>query len=133
MDVVILAILKAVRRRLKADGLLTVRAISEELGLSRQYISGRFRRKTGVLLSHYLKRRRLQKAAMLLLTNSELSVSDVRESCGFGGANYFRQEFRAWFGVSPARFRRDRKMRLRDAYMMARAKNRSEGVIRRRH
>ena len=44
MDGLLRALIKTVRRRLRADEEVTVEAVTKELGYTRQYISGRFHR-----------------------------------------------------------------------------------------
>ena len=104
MDGLLRSLIKTVRRRLKADEEVTVEAVTKELGYTRQYISGRFHRVTGRLLSHFLKEKRLEKAAKLLKAGN-LRVSQIARRCGFDSENYFRQQFRRRYGMSPRQFR----------------------------
>jgi len=104
MDGILRTLLKCVRRRLKTDETLTVEAITEEMGYTRQYVSGRFHRTTGRLLSHFLKDKRLDKAAKLLKRGNQ-RVTQISRRCGFESENYFRQQFRRKFGMSPRQFR----------------------------
>jgi AraC-like DNA-binding protein len=104
MDGLLRALIKTVRRRMRADEELTVEAVTKELGYTRQYVSGRFHRITGRLLSHFLKEKRLEKAARLL-KNGNMRVSQIARRCGFDSENYFRQQFRERFGMSPRQFR----------------------------
>lgn len=104
MDGLLRALIKTVRRRLRSDEEVTVEAVTRELGYTRQYISGRFHRVTGRLLSHFLKEKRLEKAARLL-KNGNLRVSQIARRCGFDSENYFRQQFRQRYGMSPRQFR----------------------------
>ena len=104
MDGLLRALIKTVRRRLRADEEVTVEALTKELGYTRQYISGRFHRITGRLLSQFLKEKRLEKAARLL-KGGNVRVSQVARRCGFDSENYFRQQFRLRYGMSPRQFR----------------------------
>ncbi len=104
MDGLLRQLIRTVRRRLRSDEELTVEAVTKELGYTRQYISGRFHRVTGRLLSHFLKEKRLEKAAHLL-RNGNMRVSQIARRCGFDSENYFRQQFRLRFGMSPRQFR----------------------------
>ncbi|HEY8711865.1 MAG TPA: helix-turn-helix transcriptional regulator [Thermoanaerobaculia bacterium] len=104
MDGLLRSLIKTVRRRLKADEEVSVEAVTRELGYTRQYISGRFHRVTGRLLSHFLKEKRLEKAARLLKAGN-LRVSQISRRCGFDSENYFRQQFRQRYGMSPRQFR----------------------------
>lgn len=104
MDGLLRSLIKTVRRRLRSDEEVTVEAVTKELGYTRQYISGRFHRITGRLLSQFLKEKRLEKAARLLKTGN-IRVSQVARRCGFDSENYFRQQFRIRYGMSPRQFR----------------------------
>ena len=110
MDGLLRALIKTVRRRIRADEELTVEAVTKELGYTRQYVSGRFHRLTGRLLSHFLKEKRLEKAARLL-KNGNMRVSQIARRCGFDSENYFRQQFRERFGMSPRQFRANGTLR----------------------
>jgi AraC-like DNA-binding protein len=110
MDGLLRALIKCVRRRLRDDDEITVEAVTKELGYTRQYVSGRFHRLTGRLLSHFLKEKRLEKAARLLKTG-KLRISQIARRCGFDSENYFRQQFRERFGMSPRQFRANGRLR----------------------
>src|SRR5260370_42599309 len=103
MDGLLRALIKTVRRRVRADEELTVEAVTKELGYTRQYISGRFHRLTGRLLSHFLKEKRLEKAARLLKTGN-LRISPIARLCGFDSANYFRPPILLRSGMSSRQF-----------------------------
>lgn len=110
MDGLLRSLIKTVRRRLRSDEEVTVEAVTRELGYTRQYISGRFHRITGRLLSHFLKEKRLEKAARLLKSGNT-RVSQISRRCGFDSENYFRQQFRARYGMSPRQFRTSGNLR----------------------
>src|SRR5450755_3532096 len=110
MDGLLRSLIKTVRRRLKADEEVSVEAVTKELGYTRQYISGRFHRMTGRLLSHFLKEKRLEKSARLLKLGN-LRISQIARRCGFDSENYFRQQFRERFGMSPRQFRANGNLR----------------------
>src|SRR5213595_1172108 len=110
MDGLLRSLIRTVRRRVRADEELTVEAVTKELGYTRQYVSGRFHRVTGRLLSHFLKEKRLEKAARLL-KEGNMRVSQIARRCGFDSENYFRQQFRERFGMSPRQFRANGRLR----------------------
>ncbi|MBW3671206.1 MAG: helix-turn-helix transcriptional regulator [Acidobacteria bacterium] len=97
-------LIECVDRRIRQDEEVSVGAVSKELGFTRQYVSGRFHKITGHLLSRYLKERRLEKAARLL-KEKKLKISQISRLCGFDSENYFRQQFRLRFSMSPRQFR----------------------------
>jgi AraC-like DNA-binding protein len=110
MDGLLRSLITTVRRRVREDEELTVEAVTKELGYTRQYVSGRFHRVTGRLLSHFLKEKRLAKAARLL-KDGNMRVSQIARRCGFDSENYFRQQFRERFGMSPRQFRTNGRLR----------------------
>jgi AraC-like DNA-binding protein len=118
MDGLLRSLLKTIRRRLRADEEISVEAVTKELGYTRQYISGRFHRITGRLLSQFLKEKRLEKAARLL-KGGNLRVAQVARRCGFDSENYFRQQFRQRFGMSPRQFRNNGTLRFRQRAVAA--------------
>src|SRR5258708_9181960 len=110
MDGLLRSLMKCIGRRLRSDEEGRVEAVTKELGYTRQYLSGRFHRMTGRLLSQFLKEKRLEKAARLLKSGN-LRISQVARRCGFDSENYFRQQFRQRFGMSPRQFRSNGHMR----------------------
>jgi AraC-like DNA-binding protein len=104
MDVLIRSLVKCVRRRIDDDEEVSVEAVSRDLGYTRQYISGRFHKATGRLLSDFLKEKKLEKAARLL-KRGNLRVTQIARLCGFDSENYFRQQFRDRYGMSPRQYR----------------------------
>lgn len=104
MDGLVRVVMRCIRRRDLADEELSVENVSREVGYTRQYVSGRFHRATGRLLSDFLKAKRLQKAARLLKKGDQ-RVTCIARLCGFDSENYFRQQFRVRYGMSPREFR----------------------------
>ena len=92
MDGLLRSLIKCVRRRLRDDEEITVEAVTKELGYTRQYVSGRFHRTTGRLLSHFLKEKRLEKAARLL-KGGNMRVSQIARRCGFGQGHLGSDQF----------------------------------------
>ncbi len=72
------------------------------------YLSKRFKALTGFGFYHYLTHTRLQ-AAEQLLRDTQLSMGEVAERCGFSEANHFGNVFRRWRGCSPSHYRQEHK------------------------
>lgn len=52
----------------------------------------------------YLINYRLDKSVELL-ENTDMNVTEIAYAAGFGGASYFSETFRKWFGQSPTQYR----------------------------
>ena len=63
-----------------------------------------FRRSIGASPIHFLKERRLQCAAGLLLSTNK-SISSIAPSCGFLDTSYFTRAFGQLFGMTPTEYR----------------------------
>lgn len=76
-------------------------------GRSREHVYRRFRATFGVAPGEYVRLRRLERAARMLLAGRE-SVAAIAASCGFADESHLARWFRARFGIAPGRFRRSR-------------------------
>jgi AraC family transcriptional regulator len=66
---------------------------------------------TGETLGDYLRRRRLELAAMRLLAQPRVPVLDIALAVGFGSGEAFTRAFRSRFGQAPSGWRRHHAMR----------------------
>ncbi|HJR42007.1 MAG TPA: AraC family transcriptional regulator [Gemmatimonadaceae bacterium] len=88
-------------------GNISLAKIARELGCSPEHLSRLFRRSFGLTPSRYAMWRRIEQAKRMLLAGTR-PVSDIGIELGFSDASHFGRHFRAWTGVSPARFRENR-------------------------
>jgi AraC family transcriptional regulator len=79
-------------------------ALAAVAGRSREHVYRRFRDTFGVAPGAYVRMRRLERAARLLLDRA-LPVAAVAAECGFADESHLARWFRARFGVAPGRFR----------------------------
>ena len=79
--------------------------ICRELNCSRSLVSHQFKTQTGMSLREYLTKLRL-KDAKTLLENSNLTVTDIAFTVGFGSSNYFANVFKKEIGMSPNSYRK---------------------------
>ena len=77
---------------------------AESLGVSRRTFTRRFRAHTGLSFGDWVLRARLRKA-QYLLENSQLTIDDIANACGFGATTTFRHHFIRCFSVTPNRWR----------------------------
>ena len=87
------------------DPNLSVKSVSEDLGISSTALSGMFSQQLGTTPARYIRKLRLEKAGDLLRTTS-LSIQEVCDSCGFGSLETFHRVFREEYGITPGKLRR---------------------------
>lgn len=84
---------------------LDVEIISKGVGLNRRSLARYFIEDTGMTISEYITEKRLEEGAYLL-TNSELSLSDISHLLQFSSQSQFTQKFRGQYGDTPAQYRK---------------------------
>lgn len=82
----------------------TVAEAAEYVGLTEKYLCKLFKSEIGVSPRDYLRRYRLDRAA-ILLTTTVLSVTEISAAVGFSNQTYFSRFFRQNFGRSPSEYR----------------------------
>ena len=88
-----------------ADPNLTVLQLANEMHLSKNYIGSLFKKETGVSISSYLNKTRMEKAKELL-KNPVNHVSEVGFLVGFDNTDYFTRKFKDYAGMTPSEYRR---------------------------
>ena len=73
-------------------------------GYNPQYLSGLFRRRFGMTLSHYITQRRLT-VAQELLADSRVPIQDIVLRLGFASHSYFSRFIRKATGLTPIQLR----------------------------
>ncbi|MRS02377.1 AraC family transcriptional regulator [bacterium] len=53
----------------------------------------------------FIQRVRIEKAAMLILTNRKMTISEIAIKCGFPDISVFSRNFKSYFGVSATQYR----------------------------
>lgn len=92
---------------LKADSILakrygeklTLKSVSEELGITPNYLSALYKNCIGVGFSDRLCELRMKKAESLVLEGA-LSASDIACAVGFDDESHLRRRFKQYFGIS---------------------------------
>ncbi len=88
----------------RLDEAIGLKELSGRLAISESYLRARFRQETGMSLGQHLRRLRLQKAMSLLL-QSELSISEIAERCGFDSIFSFSRSFHRFSGMRATDYR----------------------------
>jgi AraC-like DNA-binding protein/ligand-binding sensor protein len=83
---------------------ISLREIASASGLSAPYFSTIFKEEMGENLSGYLNRLRVEKACRML-TETELTLSEIAGSCGFEDQSWFSKIFKNYTGISPGKYR----------------------------
>lgn len=84
---------------------LTLKKISDEMGISVSYICKVFKSQTGDSVLNYFNSLKIEEAKKLLL-NTVYNATQIAEILGFTDAKYFNTSFKKYVGVSPIVYRK---------------------------
>ncbi|MBQ8230734.1 MAG: helix-turn-helix transcriptional regulator [Lachnospiraceae bacterium] len=87
------------------DRKLTIEDIAAACYCSPSMVSHLFKKKSGTTINRYLNSLRMEKARQLL-TDTNLSITEIAYTCGFCDANYFISVFSKAAGMPPLQFRK---------------------------
>ena len=82
---------------------ISVKQISEELGVSTSFLSRVFKKELGVTIHEYLNQYRISKSISLLKTKS---VTEVGYQCGFCDNSHFISVFKKYVGTTPLQYKK---------------------------
>lgn len=85
---------------------LSLHSLAAALNTNASYLSGLFKRETGVSLTEFVNKRRVEHA-IYLLTSTSLTVSEISQQCGVSDDNYFIKVFKKFTGKTPGVFRKE--------------------------
>ena len=93
---------------LHLDAPLSLKTLAAQCYISPSYLSNVFKQETDQTLTDYISRRRMERAARLLLTTNA-RVAVVAEEVGILDVNYFTKMFKNATGQTPTAYRRDKR------------------------
>ena len=92
------------------EGNFSLKSISDKFGITQAYLSRTFKKKTGENFNKFAIEVKMVRAQELLKDES-LSMSEVIESLGYTGNDYFVRVFRSYYGMTPREYRHKRGIR----------------------
>ncbi|MEK6796631.1 MAG: AraC family transcriptional regulator [Spirochaetota bacterium] len=78
------------------------------VSLNPSYVSRLFKAETGYAVTEYINEARIKKACEMLAT-TDAQVIDIALSVGYNSISYFNRTFKAHAGMTPKRYRRERR------------------------
>jgi len=83
---------------------LSLKATAQSLNVNASYLSSLFKKETGMTVTAHVHQKRMEHAAYLL-SNTQLPISEVAQSCGIQDDNYFTKVFKSYAKITPKQFR----------------------------
>lgn len=83
---------------------LTLSAMAEKFNVNASYLSSLFKKDTGMPLTEYVGKKRVERAKLLLETTSH-QIQQISHECGILDVNYFSKIFKKHTGQTPKEYR----------------------------
>lgn len=96
-------IMRIVNERLSDPG-LNVETLAADVGMSRVHLHRKLKELTNQSAKNFIRNIRLKQAA-ILLTENNLTVSEVAYTTGFSNISHFSNSFKEFYGVSPKEYK----------------------------
>lgn len=84
---------------------VSLEELAQRFFMSRSYLTRSFRNVTGFSVVEYMTYIRIQKAQQLL-RESDHSITEIADLCGFGNITYFEKVFKTTTGHTPVQYRK---------------------------
>jgi two-component system, response regulator YesN len=91
--------------RTNLDQDLSLEIISKSIGSSSYELSRKFKKETGVSITDYINKQRINEAVSIM-ENKNLLVTDIAQMVGFNDVNYFTKVFKKIKGITPSEYRK---------------------------
>ena len=92
---------------------LSLKAHAAHLNVNASYLSNLFKKETGVTLTEYVNRARIDHAIFLLNT-TDMQIQSIAQSCGVPDVNYFTKLFKRTIGKTPKEYRQDTRRMVKE-------------------
>lgn len=85
---------------------LSLKAHADHLNVNASYLSTLFKKETGITLTEYVNRARIEHA-IFLLNVTDMQIQTIAQYCGIPDVNYFTKLFKRTIGKTPKEYRQD--------------------------
>jgi AraC-like DNA-binding protein len=92
--------------RINFDRAITTSKVAELLGYDADYLGRIYRKMYGCTLTEAIHRRRVRRACDYLM-DSDLTIEQIAQQCGYTDPDYFRRVFRRHMQISPSDYRKE--------------------------
>ncbi len=92
--------------RINYDRPISTSLIAERLGYNADYLGRIYRKVYGCTLTEAIHTRRVKEACDYLL-DSNMTIEQIAQKCGFSDPDYFRRVFRRYMQISPGDYRNE--------------------------
>lgn len=88
------------------DQQITLAEVAEHFHLSQGHLSRTFKEQTGFSFSSYIRDKKFDKGAKMLIDNSELAIKEIARKLGYLNSSYFSKLFKERHGMTPSQYRK---------------------------
>jgi AraC-like DNA-binding protein len=92
--------------RINYERPITTHRIAQALGYNADYLGRIYRKVYGCTLTDSIHNRRISRACDFLL-DSNMTIEQIAQKCGFSDPDYFRRLFRRYMRISPGEYRNE--------------------------
>lgn len=85
---------------------LSLKALSDSLNINSSYLSTLFKKETGMTLTNYVNKKRIEHA-VYLLSSTDMQIQNIAQYCGIPDVNYFTKIFKKVMNKTPSEFKEE--------------------------
>lgn len=84
---------------------ISFQELAAKFGFTPEYLGKIFKKYSGVTLSKYLTRLRMNEARRLLISHPDMEIQKIGELVGYKDSFYFSRAFKTYTGIQPSEYR----------------------------
>lgn len=92
------------------DSPLSLKELAQHACFSEYHFHRLFKKYANETLKHFVTRFKLERAAIFLAINQNISLTEIALSYGYNDSSSFGKAFTRHFGISPAKYRKEQEM-----------------------